>query len=412
MIDLPGQACVDEEEMILAEIADSRNEISIAIRSGECHVLRLVRDSEKGLQKSFQNSMQDKNFSFDGTYLVSGGSGYLGQHVIKWLIKKGAKSIAVVSRTGNLHNFNKDLREYINAANTNVVFINADVAKLSDMNKGMEKIKRLPPLKGIIHAAGTLEKKNFVDTTLSETSSTIKAKVFGALNLHKLTLDMPLDFFVCFSSISSVMGSLEFSFYAAANSFLDNFAQYRNAKGLFTSSINWGPWEGGGMATEETIENLKAWGILRLKPDTCLDILESVIKNKLVRVFVSDFDLPRFKRTYCSIYHQLFFEELTNLQVYGLVLEQDKEQDADDFIFNGRSLVDLLEKRGDSDDISDSVGVIDNTKTLDELGFDSLSKIELFHFLKHKGNANMSYEDFQRINSIADIREVWKKNGL
>ncbi len=73
-------------------------------------------------------------------------------------------------------------------------------------------------------------------------------KLTGSWNLHLLTADLPLDFFIGFSSMASVIGSPGQGSYAAANAFLDALMHYRRGQGLPGTSINWGPWQAAGMA--------------------------------------------------------------------------------------------------------------------------------------------------------------------
>lgn len=54
------------------------------------------------------------------------------------------------------------------------------------------------------------------------------------------TKSLPLDFFVMFSSIASLLGNIAQSSYSAANLFMDSFASYRRSLGLPANTINWG----------------------------------------------------------------------------------------------------------------------------------------------------------------------------
>lgn len=71
-------------------------------------------------------------------------------------------------------------------------------------------------------------------------SSTLSPKVHGTWNLHNAVPNEALDFFVCFSSMSGIIGQPGQANYAAANTFLDAFAQYRRDLGLPASVIDLG----------------------------------------------------------------------------------------------------------------------------------------------------------------------------
>ena len=106
----------------------------------------------------------------------------------------------------------------------------------------------LPPLRGIVHAAGVLDDGVLAQQTLARFDKVCAPKVRGAWHLHRLTAACTLDFFVMFSSLASVLGGPGQGNYGAANAFLDALAHQRRARGLPALSINWGPWAGGGMA--------------------------------------------------------------------------------------------------------------------------------------------------------------------
>jgi acyl carrier protein len=98
--------------------------------------------------------------------------------------------------------------------------------------------------------------------------------------LHRLTMDDELDFFVVYSSGTSVLGSPGQANYAAANAMLDGLASLRNAEGLRATAINWGPWAQGGMASSDAARaNLGARGLIPLEPTTALNALSEVIAH-------------------------------------------------------------------------------------------------------------------------------------
>ncbi|HYO80857.1 MAG TPA: beta-ketoacyl reductase, partial [Bryobacteraceae bacterium] len=107
-----------------------------------------------------------------------------------------------------------------------------------------------PPIRGVIHAAGTALPKLLVNMDAADVARILKPKVHGAWFLHKAFAGQPLDFFTAFSSIASVVISTGQGNYSAGNAFLDALAHWRRAQGAAGLSINWGPWGEVGMATQ------------------------------------------------------------------------------------------------------------------------------------------------------------------
>src|SRR4029078_1607065 len=127
-----------------------------------------------------------------------------------------------------------------------VTVVNADVADraaLASVIAGVEL-----PLGGVVHSAGALDDGVLLQQNWQRFQTVAAAKVIGSWHLHELTRELPLDFFVLFSSTASLLGHPAKSNSAAANGFLDALAHYRRAQRLPAISINWGPWEGIGLA--------------------------------------------------------------------------------------------------------------------------------------------------------------------
>ena len=64
----------------------------------------------------------------------------------------------------------------------------------------------LPPLKGVIHAAGVLDDGLLADQSWERFDTVLAPKVRGAWELHQATRNIELDFFVLYSSAASVSG--------------------------------------------------------------------------------------------------------------------------------------------------------------------------------------------------------------
>src|SRR5262249_52875254 len=105
-----------------------------------------------------------------------------------------------------------------------------------------------PPIRGVIHAAGVVQLHTIVEMNIDSLKAVLRPKVLGSWLLHRLLRDTPLDFFVLFSSFSSLLCSPRLGHYAGANAFLDALAHHRHAQAAPALSVNWGAWAEVGVA--------------------------------------------------------------------------------------------------------------------------------------------------------------------
>ncbi len=193
------------------------------------------------------------------TYLLTGGLGGLGLSLAQWLVERGAKHLVLMSRSGASMAAEEKIRA-LQAQGAQVVVAAGDVAEEQDVARALAEIKSaMPPLRGIIHAAGVLKDGMLLQQGWENFATVMAPKIAGAWLLHQLTKDTPLDFFVLFSSIVSVLGFKGQGNYAAANAFLDGFAHWRTSLGMKTLSLNWGPWAEVGMAAALGNRERRRW---------------------------------------------------------------------------------------------------------------------------------------------------------
>jgi NAD(P)-dependent dehydrogenase (short-subunit alcohol dehydrogenase family)/acyl carrier protein len=183
----------------------------------------------------------------DGSYLVTGGLGGLGLTVARWLVEQGARHLVLLGRREPTAEARQAIAA-MEAQGASVRVFQADVSRQEDIAHVLAEIERsMPPLRGVVHVAGVLDDGVLLQQDWERFQRVMAPKVEGAWNLHILTRHCPLDFFVLFSSMASLMGSPAQGNYAAANAFLDGLAWQRRSEGLPGLSINWGPWAEVGM---------------------------------------------------------------------------------------------------------------------------------------------------------------------
>lgn len=184
----------------------------------------------------------------DATYWITGGLGGLGLYTARWLTEQGARHLVLTGRNAP-DSTTQDAIAEIEAMGAEVRVIRADVAVEAEIDRAMATISaEMPPLRGIIHAAGALRDGPVSTRTADDAAAVLGGKLGGALALDRLTRNTPLDIFILYSAAATTLGSPGQTLYAAANAGLDALAEARHREGLPALSIAWGRWEGAGMA--------------------------------------------------------------------------------------------------------------------------------------------------------------------
>ncbi|XP_077409861.1 phenolphthiocerol/phthiocerol polyketide synthase subunit C-like [Vanacampus margaritifer] len=183
-------------------------------------------------------------FEKRATYIVSGGLTGLGFETVKFIACNGGGCIVTLSRRTPTHETHSQLDLIRKRFNITIANFQCDVSVLQQVEDAISKTEQrltCRPIKGVFHSAAVLHDAPIGILNATLLQKVLQPKVSGALNLHAATLHKKLDFFVCYSSVSSLLGNEFQSNYAAANSFLDNFCLYRRNLGLAGQSVNWGP---------------------------------------------------------------------------------------------------------------------------------------------------------------------------
>ncbi|BAZ22955.1 beta-ketoacyl synthase [Kalymmatonema gypsitolerans NIES-4073] len=305
ILDLDPNATNDEAvTTLLTEISDLDCEDHIAFRDGQRYVARLMCSSYKESQ-----SIQLKS---DGTYLITGGLGFLGLKLAQWMVEQGARHLVLTGRQGlperdlwaKLPQNTKAWKQIkaiqsLEDMGATVVVSAVDVSDFDEMSSILKQVNTIEtPLRGIIHAAGIGGYQALKDMKLDELECVLRPKALGAWILHQLTKDISLDFFICFSSAGSVWGAKGQGHYDAANHFLDILAYYRRSIGLPAFSINWGSLGIGGVVPEEYHQRLMQIGLEELQPEQGFNALSFLLGTNAVQTVVAKVDWRKFKEVY------------------------------------------------------------------------------------------------------------------
>ena len=272
-------------EKLFREIYSNTPENRIALRGEQRFCPRLVQ------RKLAAGKI---NFSPDGYYLISGGTGGLGLATARWMIEKGARHLVLCSRSG-AKAINPENLASLQSNLVDIKIKDCDVTDAEKLHILLEECRSEYPVRGIFHIAGTLDDTTLLRLTPESFNYVLAPKVKGTWLLHKLTLNDPLDFFVCYTSAVSLIGSAGQANAAAANAFEDAFIYYRQANNLPGTVINWGPWSEIGAAVDRNVlERLASKGYAAIKPNLALNTLEKILFNQIIRAGVITIDWQRF----------------------------------------------------------------------------------------------------------------------
>ncbi|MFE7119766.1 type I polyketide synthase, partial [Streptomyces sp. NPDC057654] len=397
LVDLPETLDDATAAMLCRTLAGGLgDEDQVALRASGCHGRRLVR-------APLGDTPAPRDWRPRGTTLITGGTGGIGAQIARWLARRGAEHIVLVSRGGPDAPGAAQLSEELTGLGARTTLASCDVADLDALRSLKEELEQDGcEIRTVLHAAGGGSLVPLPDTDLDEFAETLYAKVGGARNLD-LLFDgggndgddgEALDAFVLFSSISGVWGSAIHGAYAAANAYLDGLAERRRARDLAATSVVWGIWspeDGGGMAANLVEEELRGHGILFMPPPVAITGLQQVLDHDETVVLVADVDWDRFAPVFTSARPSPLIGELPDVRAV-LTAEHEPEPGgaeggttaalrsrlrAQSPAERNRTLADLVRTHAAGVLGHDSPDAVTPGRAFRELGFDSLTAVDM-----------------------------------
>ena len=288
LIDIDDQPSRTTAAAIADELLGAGGEDQVAHRGGQRLVARIERRSQLPTQAWSPRG--------DVSYLITGGLGGIGLAVARWLVERGARHLVLTGRTaGAPSDMQRGRVAELEARGAVVRLAQLDTSDEPGMAALIADLRAADaPLRGVFHAAGIAGRQPIATLDAHQLGEVLSAKVTGASLLHRLTLDIELDRFVCFSSVSSVLGSRQLAAYAAGNAFLDALAHHRAARGLPALSINWGPWADVGMTSADERTVLERMGMHALPVHDALAILDHLLGSDAPQVMAANIDWHEF----------------------------------------------------------------------------------------------------------------------
>jgi mycoketide-CoA synthase len=332
-----------------------------------------------------------------GTVLITGGTGMAGSTLARHVVTShGVRQLMLVSRRGDEAPGAAELVAELAAHGAHVQVVACDVGDRQALAKALGQIPVQHPLSAVMHVSGVLDDAVVTSLTPERVDAVLRAKVDAAWNLHELTQDLGVSAFVMFSSMAGLVGSSGQANYAAANSFLDALAVHRRAHGLPAISLGWGLWDQtsdmtGGLETVDFARFARD-GIVAMSSTEALQLLDTAM------VVDEPFLLPAHIDTKAL---RVKFDGGTLPPMFVDLINAPARRQVDDSLAAAKSKSALLQRlEGLPEDEQHAVlldlvrshiatvlgnvapEAIDPDKAFQELGFDSLTAVEMRNRLK------------------------------
>jgi acyl transferase domain-containing protein/NADPH:quinone reductase-like Zn-dependent oxidoreductase/aryl carrier-like protein len=302
-------------------------------------------------------------FDSEKSYLLIGGLGGLGTVLTEWMCRNGARHIVFFSRSGVNTKAAKETISWLKAKGVKVDVFKGDVTTRAQVELCIKSIGS--SFGGLFHAAMVLEDSLLSTMTVDQWNKCIATKCIGAWNLHRATYDLKLDFFVCFSSSSAIIGNKGQANYAAANMYLDALMKMRRGEGKVGSTMNIGPVSDSGVVNEN--DDVRK-SVMRMKHDIInqqefLLQVEETIKKSLI--FSRELEMIQANSSSAETgLPKSFYKIIDDYQtITGINVEEDDLFWANRSLF--RNLYANREYSGGSKKVGSLIAILESASTIE-----------------------------------------------
>ncbi|MFG2943548.1 SDR family NAD(P)-dependent oxidoreductase, partial [Streptomyces sp. NPDC048282] len=343
-----------------------------------------------------------------GTVLITGGTGALGGRVARRLAHRGAQHLVLVSRRGAQAPGAEALRAELTGIGVRVTVAACDVTDRAALAGLLERLRADgSPVRSVVHTAGAAPYASLAETDLTMLSEVASGKVTGAVHLDELLADDELDAFVLFSSSAGIWGAGGQGAYAAANAHLDALVQRRRSLGRPATSVAWGAWAESGMLTDNGAEeHMSRLGVLAMDPELALEALQQALDHDESCTVVADVDWARFAPGFAAARPRPLLDDLPEARQALIDSTPDDPAAGDGDAGAGasladrlgamtaterdRTLLDLVRSQAAAVLRHDGHDGVGEDRAFKELGFDSLTAVELRNRLQKATGLRLS----------------------
>ncbi|XP_068160649.1 phthioceranic/hydroxyphthioceranic acid synthase [Antennarius striatus] len=322
-------------------------------------------------------------------YIVVGGLSGLGFETVKFISQRGGEYVVILSRSKPTPDVQEQIHKVEKQCGNLITAMECDISVSESVHKVISVIgQKLPscPIRGVFHSAVVLRDGMIETLNRSLYEEVLQPKVNGVLNLHNATQHCPLDYFVCYSSISAFLGNASQTNYGAANTFLDMFCQYRRKLGLPAQSISWGALNLGLLLNKEHFQRfLEAKGMMVLEVAEIYKSLEQCLLLNRPHQAVCRFHFRNIR------YNILSQNVALTLRLSALVeeafqksKEMDSENKQSEYVSPKQYTISLL-----SETIGMDKSELKDETLLSSLGIDSMQAMTLQNLIFQERGVNV-----------------------